>query len=87
MQGVPEGEPKFSKDHKRNQNRVDYSQVLEEIHNRPEGTCAGVQARCRWRERQDLGHTPVFGSVDKVLCGSQAKARLVNLNQKRTGLW
>ena len=34
------------------------------------------------RERQDLGHMPLLGSVGGVLWGSQAKSRLVDSNQK-----
>lgn len=39
------------------------------------------KAGCRQRARQDLGHRPLLGSAGGVLCGFQAKARLVNLNQ------
>lgn len=34
------------------------------------------------REKLDLWHEPIVGSLGQVLCGSLAKYRLLNLNQK-----
>lgn len=50
-------------DCKRNRNtEVHYSQVLKEGHGKPQGATWGDQGRVG-RERQELGHTPVLGSV------------------------
>ena len=38
------------------------------------------------REREDLGHRPLLGSVGGVLWASLTKARLVNSDQK-SGVW
>ena len=46
------------------------------------GPHGDVKAGCRQIMRQDLGHVPLVGSMDRVLWGSQTKAGLVNLNQQ-----
>lgn len=46
----------------------------------------GFKAECRQRELQNLEQMPWLGSVGGVLWGFQAKAGLVNLNQKDCGL-
>ena len=48
---------------------------------RLEGPHEEVATGCN-SKKQDLGHMPLLGSVIGVLWGSQAKARLVNSNQK-----
>lgn len=59
-----------------------------------EGPLGEVKGRCRQREGerergggggQVLRHMPLFGSVERVLLGSQAKASLSNSNQKEWG--
>lgn len=54
---------------------------MEEAHGTPGGATREVRAGCRQRV-EDWGHTPLLVSVDGVLWGSWAKARLVNSNQK-----
>ena len=68
-------------DHKRNWNReVRYLQVLWEVHPSLQGPHGEIKAECR--QRQNLGHMPLLGSVGGVLWDSQAKAGLVNSKQK-----
>lgn len=43
------------------------------------------QGREQAGRRQDLGHGPLLGTESGKLWGSQAKARLVNENQKQQG--
>lgn len=51
-----------------------------------EGPLGEVKGGYREREGgQVLGHMPLFGSVERVLLGSQAKASLSNSNQKEWG--
>lgn len=51
----------------------------------PQGATWGDKAGCRQRQRQDLGHTSLLGSVNEVFWDSQANARLVNSNQNQQG--
>lgn len=51
----------------------------------PQGATWGGQGRVQ-TEPQHLGYMPLLGSLDNVLWGSKAKARLVNSNQKSTAL-
>ena len=52
----------------------------------PSGTVRGGQSRVQLEgEAQELVHMPLLGSVGGVLWDSQAKARLVNSNQKKKG--
>lgn len=44
------------------------------------GSHREVKAECR--QRKNLRHTPLLGSTDRVLWGSQARTRFVNSNQK-----
>ena len=64
------------KDHKRIEIEFITLQVLEEVHGTPYGAMREVKAGCRQRSGWILGE--YFG-------GSQAKARLVNSNQKGGG--
>lgn len=50
-----------------------------------EGPHREVEVGYRQRERQDPGHMPLFGSMNGMVWGSQAKVRLVNSNQKEPG--
>lgn len=69
-------------DYKRNCNRkLYYSQVLGEVHGISWGATWRGQGRVQ-AERQDLGRMPLLGPVSRLLWGSWAEVRLVNLNQK-----
>lgn len=76
-------EPGSTKEHKGNWNREVYdSLILEELH----GTHLELpQGKVKAERRQDLGHGPLLGTESGELWGSQAKARLVNENQKQQG--
>lgn len=43
---------------------------------------ATQEVKAEYRQRQDLGHMPLSGSLGGVLWGSQARAGLVNSSQK-----
>lgn len=43
------------------------------------------EVQCRQRERQDLGHMLILGSMSEEVWGSTAKADLDNPNQKEWG--
>lgn len=48
------------------------------------GSHREVKAECR--QRKNLRHVPLLGSMSKVLWGSQARTGFVNSNQKIRGL-
>ena len=51
-----------------------------------QGLRGEINAGCRQRVHQDLGHMPLLGSLGGVLRGSWAKTRFVNSHKKRVGI-
>lgn len=58
------------------------SRVLEEVHSVPLGAIKGQDSVWAEGVGQDLGHMLLLNSTGEVLCGSWAKSRLVNSDQK-----
>lgn len=61
---------------------VYYPQVLEEVPTISGGATGEVEAKCRQRDTEDLGHMPLLVCMSGVLWASQAGARFINSNPK-----
>lgn len=75
---MQDGEPWFNK----RKQEIEIEKVMEEVCGRSQKAWGG-QGRMQVETEQDLDHMPLLRSRGKVLWGSQAKARLVNSNQKQ----
>lgn len=61
---------------------IEIEKVLKKVHSRSQRATWRGQGRMKAETEQDLDHMHLLGSTGRVLWGSQARAKLVNSNQK-----